>query len=188
MCPSAKTTRSSSQRARDKGGSGCETRLGTGFANSGSMFIGDVVQGGAIPALEAMVHFSGARQRVINHNIANLTTPGFEPVDAEPGLFQRALGRALDERRRQAGGAEEMGPLELESTEQVDFEGGGMRLRPVPQGSGLGGGAGSGSGANKRDLERHMQDLSENMAMFRLAGDLFRSRVSMMREVLADRI
>ncbi len=33
-----------------------------------------------------------------------------------------------------------------------------------------------------------MQDLSENMAMFRLAGDLFRSRVSMMREVLADRI
>ena len=46
------------------------------------MFLDEILTSGAIPTLEATLRFAGARQAIINHNIANLETPYFRPKDA----------------------------------------------------------------------------------------------------------
>lgn len=141
--------------------------------------IAEVVNAGPMPALEAMVSFAGQRQRLIAHNIANLSTPNFRPVDVSPKSFQRALGEALD---RRAPGAS--GGIDLKPTGELSvLPDGSFKIKP-----------GSPSGnvvfhdRNDRDLERTMQSLAENVAMFRLAGDMLRGRITMMREALADRV
>ena len=56
------------------------------------MFLDDVVNSGAIPALEMTMRFAGRRQALLAHNIANLDTPNFQPKDVSPRWFQRMLG------------------------------------------------------------------------------------------------
>ena len=74
---------------------------------------------GPTAALEAMARFAGERQRLISHNIANISTPGFLHVDLSPAAFQRKLGEAIDEKRESrdskpltldSGGESEVGP------------------------------------------------------------------------------
>ena len=63
------------------------------------MGINGLTDGGALPAIEAMARFTAARQRLIANNVANLDTPGFSPMDADPEAFQAQIGRAIDARR-----------------------------------------------------------------------------------------
>ena len=60
------------------------------------MSLQGLTDGGAIPALEAMARFSAARQRLIADNVANLDTPGYRPLDADPKAFQEQIGRAIE--------------------------------------------------------------------------------------------
>jgi flagellar basal-body rod protein FlgB len=145
--------------------------------------IADIVNTGPMPALEAMVSFAGQRQRLISHNIANLSTPNFRPRDVSPQGFQRALGEAID-RRRQSETRGSGGPLELRAGGEIEItSAGGFKIKPkTPSGHVLF------HDRNDRDLERTMQSLAENVAMFRLAGDMLRGRITMMREALADRV
>ena len=74
------------------------------------MFIGEVLSSGAIPALEMTLRFAGERQKLINHNIANLQTPFFRPMDVSTSGFQETLREAIQKRRESGGGM--VGPLE----------------------------------------------------------------------------
>ena len=58
--------------------------------------ISSVTNSEALPVLERLVQFAGARHRLIVGNIANLDTPEYRPVDASVKGFQAALGRAID--------------------------------------------------------------------------------------------
>ncbi len=144
------------------------------------MSIVGVTEWGGMGSLEATIRFAGQRQRLIAHNIANISTPNFIQLDVSTSAFQKQLGEAIDRHRDNAG----QGPLDLQPSDEV---------RPLPNGSfQLVPNTPSGNIAfqdrNNRDLERLMQDQSENILVFRTAIDLFKSRSDMMRSALAQRI
>ena len=146
------------------------------------MFIGDVVNSGSIPALELTMRFSGARQRVLSHNIANYDSPNFRPLDASPAAFQKALGRAIDERRASTGG--QSGDLTLPSTRELrQSPSGDLLLTPRTSATGI-----LAQDRNNTDLERLMQDHAENTEVFRIASELLRSRLTQLRDAMAERV
>ena len=144
------------------------------------MSLAGLTDWGANPTLEAMIRFAGERQRLIAHNIANISTPNFVQSDLSPGKFQAQLREAV-ERRRKSGDTE---PLRLESSEEVTPEEDGT-LEFSPENSG---GNVLGHDRNNLDLERLMQDQAENLIVFRQAMDLLRSRSELMRSALAQRV
>lgn len=145
--------------------------------------INDLVNAGAIPSLELTMRFAGARQRLIAHNIANLSTPDFRQLDVAPADFAHALRSAIDERRERTGG--EIGELRVKSTRQIRFGAdgaGSVSLTPrTPSGNILF------HDRNNRDLERLMQDNAENVAVYRLSAELLRSRFEILRSAIAER-
>ena len=140
------------------------------------------IQAGSLPALEAMMRFTGQRQRLLAHNVANLTTPNFQAVDVSPRGFQEMLAEAVDKRRKATGGVG--GRLEMRDTREIRVGRDG-HLGLVP--------ANNRGGAllhdrNNRDIERLMQDMTENYGMYRVANDLMRSRVGVLRTAISQRV
>ncbi|MBL8760692.1 MAG: hypothetical protein JNL50_05250 [Phycisphaerae bacterium] len=146
------------------------------------MFIGDIFNSGAMPALEAGVRFAAQRQRLIAHNIANASTPDFRPVDLSTGDFQQALARAV-QRRRESGGGEQ-GRLELKKTGEIEMLAGGtLRFTPTtPSGNVLF------HDRNNRDVERLMADQVETVAAYRAASELLRGRFALLRTAISQRV
>jgi len=128
-----------------------------------------VTEAGAIPSLETAIRFAARRQGLIAHNIANISTPDFRPLDVSVRGFQGALGEAIDRRRRESGGMS--GPLEIKSGGEIRHdERGNLRLEPrTPMRNVLF------HDRNNRDVERLMQSLAENAGAFRVATELLRS-------------
>lgn len=147
--------------------------------------IGELSGGGAIPALEMTMRFAGARHRLIAHNIANISTPDFRPMDVSVTDFQRVLGEAIDKRRESGSGAgAAAGELMMKETRELRrAANGGLELRP-----------GTASGGvlfhdrNNRDTERMLQDLVENATVFRVASDLLKSRYQMLNTAIGERV
>ena len=144
--------------------------------------IDGLVNSGSLPALGASLQFSGARQRIIANNIANIETPNFRPVDVDPTHFQRLLGEAIDERRERTGGMH--GDLRMGESRQIEAgPDGQLVLRPRTASRNV-----LFHDRNNRDLERMMQDLVENAGAFRVASDLLRSRVGILRTAISQRV
>lgn len=146
------------------------------------MFINQLSNADSLPVLERMMQFAARRQTLIQHNIANISTPAFEPVDVSIAGFQNQLGDAIDRRRERFGG--QRGDLELRDSRQVTTSGSGsLRLNPTGSGRNL-----MFHDRNNRDAERLMQDLVENATMFRVASDLLRSRMAILRTAISERV
>ncbi len=143
------------------------------------MLIDQVTNSGALPVLETAMKFAARRQSLISHNIANLSTPGFRPADVSVADFQKSLGEAVDQRRARG----RTGGLELEGTSEVKTDSrGGLRLEPRrPTGNILF------HDKNNRDLERHMQDMVENLTAFRVSSDFFRSGLELVNLAIRER-
>jgi len=77
------------------------------------MYFLDVVNRGALPAMEKMLAFTQARHRMLTENVANVDTPGYQPRHLDPEAFQRALAEALDTRKRTRSPS-----LQIRSSEQ----------------------------------------------------------------------
>lgn len=145
------------------------------------MLIGELANSGAAPALEQVLRFAAQRQRVLAHNIANLETPDFRPLDVSPLKFQESLRKAIAERRQRTGG--ELGELHVESTDEVEqTESGSLRLLPKTSSGNI-----LYHDRNNRDLERLMQGLAENTFAYRTAGDLLRRHNDMLRSAISQR-
>lgn len=145
------------------------------------MLIDQVNSAGALPVLEQTMRLAGQRQKLIAHNIANISTPDFRPLDVSIDDFRSVLRDAVHQRRRETGGMH--GQLKLESTTELKFgRRGELALNPkTPQGNILF------QDRNNRDLERMMQDLAENAAVFRTAGELMRSQMDQLRRAMSER-
>ena len=143
--------------------------------------IRDLSTAGALPSLEKMFLFSGQRQRLISHNIANIDTPNFQGVDVDPRSFQASLRKAVGQRRDQNGGF--AGELDLSGSKQVKMVGDRMELNPTTAIAGV-----LFQDRNHRDLERLMQDMVENATMFRIASDLMRKNQNLIRSAIAQRV
>lgn len=144
------------------------------------MFIDQLTNADSMPVLRAVAQFAGRRQQVLLANIANISTPGYQMKDVSVSGFQGALAEAIAARREKNGGSR--GDLEIKSTSQLEFTRDGLRVVP-----GIGGDNVMFHDRNNRDLERAMQDLSENVAMFRLATDLLRSKASLLEAAIRER-
>lgn len=128
------------------------------------------------------MRFAGARQRLLTHNIANMDTPDFRPMDASPAAFQEALAKAVAERREATGG--ERGELHVQGTEEVSFDGNGaMQLQPRTPSPGI-----LYHDRNNRDLERQMQALAENVLTYKMAADLLRRNNDLLRTAISQRV
>lgn len=132
-----------------------------------------------------MMRFTGQRQRLLAHNVANLTTPNFQTVDVSPRGFQEMLGEAVAKRRKRTGGVS--GELEMRGSREVRVgRDGGLTLRPDT-------GVGNMGGPllhdrNNRDVERLMQAMTENYGAYRVAADLMRSRAGVLRTAISQRV
>ncbi len=146
------------------------------------MFIDQVTNADALPALQATVQFAAKRHALIAHNIANLSTPNSQPLDVNPRAFQKQLGEAIDRRRGRFAG--HRGELEIKQSRQIfqDTKGN-LQLRPSHAGQGI-----LYHDRNNRDLERTMQDLVENAGVFRVATELLRSRVEILNTAIRERV
>jgi flagellar basal-body rod protein FlgB len=145
------------------------------------MFIDGLTNSGALPSLERTMQFAARRQELIAHNIANLSTPNFQPLDVSVSSFQTTLADAVDRRRERFGSSR--GELELESTREVHITGQGLQLTPqTPSGNILF------HDRNNRDLERQMQSMVENLTVFRTAADLFKSRMDLLNTAIRERL
>lgn len=142
------------------------------------------IHAGSLPALEAMMRFTGQRQRILAHNVANLTTPNHQSKDVSPQGFQELLGEAIARRRKSSSIVG--GTMPMRGSREVRVgKSGSMAL--VPQrGTGLGGVLLH--DRNDRDVERLMQSMTENYGMYRVASDLMRARVGELRTAISQRI
>lgn len=144
-----------------------------------AMFLNDLVNSGAIPALELTLRYAAQRHRLIAHNIANLDTPGHRPVDVPPAEFQRLLRQALDRRRAQPPGAGLTWPASRQIRIMPD---GAVHLTPRTPGPGV-----LAHDRNNTDLEHLMRDHAENAGAYRLASELLRHRFQQLRDAIAER-
>ena len=140
-----------------------------------------VINGDGIAALERMLQFAGARHRVLAHNIANIDTPNFRPVDVSVEEFQAKLGEAIDRSRDRDGNRG--GSLEVEATRTVEFGPNRVTLRPEAIGDNI-----LFHDGNDRDPDRLMQSLVENFMAFRMAADLMKSRFDQIRMAIRERV
>lgn len=140
--------------------------------------IGGLTNAGELPVLERLIQFSGQRHRLIAHNIANLDTPDFRPVDVSVEEFQSSLKEAIDERGTVAGRN-----LEPASGTTVEFTERGVELKPIPRADNI-----LYHDRNDRDPERLMQSMVENFMTFRTAADLFKARLAVINDAIRERI
>lgn len=143
--------------------------------------LSDLLNSDTSSVLEASIRFAGQRQRLIAHNIANMTTPDFRPVDVSPRGFQSALARAIQDRRD--GRAAPGSTLQLPRTREVQQdEDGSMTLTPRTSSGGV-----LQHDRNNGDPERMMQDLAENTTVYRSAVELLKSRNDLLKSAIAQR-
>ncbi|MBS0196839.1 MAG: hypothetical protein JSR77_08780 [Planctomycetes bacterium] len=146
------------------------------------MLFEDLANSGAAPALERMLRFAAARQRLLVHNIANIDTPDYRPMDVSPKAFQDALAKAVHQRRQATGG--EFGDLRMGADEEAVFNADASTdLHPRTPSSGV-----LYHDRNNRDLERMMQSLAENNLTHRVAADLLRRHNELLRSAISQRV
>ncbi len=145
------------------------------------MMIAGLFDSGALPALQRLVQFTSQRHAVLTHNIANLSTPYFQPRDLDPKTFQATLRDAIDQRR--ASRTPTSGPLPLTDTAQLRFRAGGIEVTPTPTHQNI-----LFHDQNNRDLERTMQHLAENTLAFNAAVELLRNEFNMIEVAIRERV
>ncbi len=145
--------------------------------------IAELSHHGAAPALERLVQFSEARQGVLAHSIANLSTPHFRPMDLPVDEFQKKLGRAID--RRRADRSPQRQPLDFggSSSGAIRFRHDRLEASPVFRDENV-----LFHDRNNRDLDRLMQDLAENQMAHGFAITMLRRQFESLRSAIAERV
>jgi len=146
------------------------------------MLLDSILSSGALPSLERSIRFAAGRQKLIAHNIANISTPNFQQKDVAPEDFQAWLSEAIQSLRKHTGGMH--GPLRTQQTRQFrTLRNGTLELDPQSPAGGV-----LAHDRNNRDLEQLMQDMTENLGAYRLATDLMRSQMDILRVSITQRV
>lgn len=138
-----------------------------------------MIDTGATPVLERLVQFTGERHRYLTNNVANLSTPDYQPRDLSVGSFQEAMRKAVDERRQRTGGPN--GALHPRDTRQVAFGEKGMSVRPEGLKHNI-----LFHDRNNRSLEHTMKDLAENAMMHNAALEMLKSKFTMLESTIRE--
>ena len=117
------------------------------------------------------------RNRVTSMNIANIETPGYRPTDVSPQAFQAALRDAIDDGRREKGGA-----LVFDDSAPIAFTEEGTVLKPEVLAENI-----MFHDGNDRSMERIMQKLTENVYTFRMASQMLRNQFESLNMAIRER-
>jgi len=153
------------------------------------MFFADVVNSGTVPALEKVLAFTEARQRMLAENIANVDTPNYRTKQLDVAAFQGALRTALDDRRQSGSsrtrrGAESEALCLPANSQFWQDDQGRLVVQPseVPAENLL-----FHDDTNAR-IERQMAMMAENTMMHQAATELLRSRFDGLLKAIRGRI
>lgn len=142
------------------------------------MFIRDLVNADELPVLEQSLRFTAQRQRVLAHNIANIDTPNFQPLDVSIDGFRKSLSKAIDARQQRWGGVR--GDLEWRETRELKRNSRGLlEINPTRNGNNI-----LFHDRNNRSLERMMQQLQENTAEFSVTTELMRAKMGLLKTAI----
>ena len=144
------------------------------------MFISNVMDRGATPALVKTLAYNEARLRMIAENVANSETPGYKTKRLDAGAFQRAIRKALDQR-----GSDPSIPFRINAGGEVSTDQHGYlqvtpSLKPVEN-------VLFHDGTNM-SIERQMANLAETGAMHELVTALLRGRVEGLRKAIRGQV
>lgn len=128
-------------------------------------------------SLEAVLRFTSARQSLLAHDLANLSTPGFRPLDVDVHAFQRSLADAIEATREGRAPA-----LRPEDADGVRFEGDRVVLEPRPREENI-----LFHDRTDADADRILADLAENTLAFRAAAELHRHRTALILSAIRER-
>ena len=140
------------------------------------MYLANITNRGAVPALINTLAFTEARHRMLAENIANWQTPGYKAKDLDVPAFQAALREALDEKGRDAGK-----PFVVRNTPQFGTESDGrLRVSPTdaPPGNVL-----FHDGTNA-SIDRMMTDLADNAMVHQAATQLLKGYFDAVRKAI----
>ena len=143
------------------------------------MFISNITDRGATPALVKTLAFNQARFRMIAENIANSETPGYRTRHLDPQGFQAALRKALDTR-----GGDPKKPFVVTSGREVETDTNGfLKVTPSekPVENVL-----FHDGTNM-SIERQMAALAETDMMHEMTATLLRGRFAGLRKAISGR-
>lgn len=141
----------------------------------------EMFNSGAMPVLERLVQFTGARHGVIADNIANLSTPYYRPKDLSIEKFQKQLRRAVDQRRATPTPTE--GELRLTDTREFRFHDDRLEAHAQPLDENI-----MFHDRNNRDLERIMQDLAENTLAHNAGMELLKSEFDLLKMAIRENL
>lgn len=144
------------------------------------MFFSNLINQGAVPALVSTAVFTQERHRMIAENIANIGVPGYKTKRLDVAAFQRALGRALDDR-----GSDSRKPFVISGSRQVRTNARGeLEVTPSerPPENIL-----FHDGTNL-SIERQMADLAQNGMMHETTNALLRNRFDELRKAIRGRL
>jgi flagellar basal-body rod protein FlgB len=115
---------------------------------------------GSLPALETMLTYASARQRVLAANVANVDTLGYRTQDLPEDDFRRALQRAFGGEAPPAGfnpgASADAGPLK--------------------------------AGGNNVDLELEMAKMARNTLLHGTAAALVAQQFALLREAVSGHV
>lgn len=140
------------------------------------MFLADLTNRGATPALIAGLSFLEARHKMIAENVANWQTPGYRTKHLDVGAFQKALGAALHEK-----GSNAHKRLLLRSTDQFESRADG-RLTVTPT-EWPGGQIQFHDGTNS-SIEQEMADLADNAMAYQAVSTLLKGKFDGIRQAI----
>lgn len=144
------------------------------------MYFPDLVNRETVPALEKMLAFTQARQRMLAENVANVDTPGYRTKHLDAVAFQKALRRVLDARERTGATA-----FELKGTDEFRQDADG-RLVVTPSEEPAENVLFQ-DGTNVR-IERQMAMMAENAMMHQAATELLRTRFEGLLKAIRGRV
>ena len=89
------------------------------------MYLSDISNGGAMPALIQTLSYNEARLAMISENVANAATPGYRTKQLDLSRFQSSLKDAIDRRSHRRE------PLLTDGGEQVQADASGhLHVQP----------------------------------------------------------
>jgi len=132
------------------------------------MFIDRLINQGNAPLISQAMRFTQARQELIQHNVANVSTPGFQQRDLSVTDFQAMLQSRLAEKQSAAPGTvsfDDAIPEMDDLTGQLLFHDG-----------------------NNRSMEQLMADSAKNSMMHNFFVELLRKQFGSIKDALRERV
>lgn len=137
---------------------------------------------GSLPAMEAWLHWTVHKNRVIVNNIANVETPFYKTMDVPEDHFRRIMARAWDEQRRS-----EVGTWGMERRDGiVPKRANTMDVRYIeasPENAGV-----LKHTENNVDIDLEMAKMVKNTGLHNMLAQLLTQQFDLMREAIRERV